>query len=192
MADNCTNLITAGVTKDCPTINARVGVNKDLILVNYADFDFATTADAANREADNTNGNEGGLTNIELLSGAVQYTFEGTDYSVVPTVSAELREDGDAWYIHSIAMTVYSKKALDRKTLEDLGKSRVIAIAVDSSTGLYELFGMDQGLKVSALERVYTGSQDSNFYKVTIATPDVAVVRESNLGELAVNINVAV
>ena len=192
MADNCTSVITAGITKDCPSINAAIGVDKDLILVNYDDFDFAATDLIANREADDTNDNEGGLTNIELITAAVQYTFEGTDYSVIPTITAEVREDGNTWFLHSLLFTVYSKKALDRKVLEDLGKSKVIAIAVDRSTGLYELFGMDQGLKVSAIERTYTGSQDSNFYKVTIATSDVAVMRESNMGELAVNINVAI
>lgn len=188
---DCSQLITAGIERDCDAVNAAVGVDKDLILVNYEDFDRAATLLAANREADDTNNNEGGLTNIELKSGAVQYVFEGTDYSVVPNVTSEVKEDGDSWYLHSIAFTVYSKAAKDRKTLEDLGGSRVIAIAVDRSTGLYELFGADQGLKLSGLERAYTGSQNSNFYTVTISTPEIAVIRESTIGELALGINTA-
>jgi len=191
MVDNCTGLITAGIAKNCPNVNAAIGVEKDLILVNYADFDFTATNLVGNVETDDTNNNDEGLTNIELKIGAVQYTFEGTDYSVVPTVTGEVKGDGDTWYLHSILFTAYSKKAADRKVLETLGKSRVIAIAVDKSTGLYELFGMDQGLKISAIERAYTGAQTSNMYQVTIATPDIAVVRESTLAELAVNINVA-
>jgi len=186
----CVNVITGGVVKDCATINAAIGVEKDLILVNYVDFDRALTL--ATREVDNTNGNQGGLSAIQLKTGAVQYTFEGTDYSVIPSVTPEVREDGDTWYAHSIAFTVYSKKAVDRKIIEDLGKSKVIAIAIDRSTGLYELFGADQGLKVSAIERAYTGAQNSNFYAVTISTPDIAVVKESSLGELAVTITTAV
>jgi hypothetical protein len=186
----CNDVIIAGIVKDCNSINASVGVDKDLILVNYEDFDRATTL--LTREADATNNNEGGLTAIELLLGAVQHVFEGTDYSVIPSVTPEVKEDGDTWFIHSIAFTVYSKKALDRKVLEDLAKSRVVAIAVDKSTGLYELFGADQGLKITGLERVYVGAQNSNFYTVTIATPDIAVVRESSLGELAVGINTAI
>ena len=146
----------------------------------------------ATREADDTNGNIGGLTNIELNVGAVQYIFEGTDYSVIPNVTAEVKENGDVWYIHSLAFTVFSKEAADRKTLETLGLSRVIAIAVDRSTGLYELFGIDQGLKLTGLERAYIGTQNSNFYTVTLATPDIAVMRESSIGELAVGINTAV
>lgn len=189
MAD-CDGLLTRGIVKDCDTVNAAVGVDKDLILVNYEDFDRALTF--ATRELDNANNNEGGLTAIELKQGAVQHIFEGTDYSVVPNVTSEVKEDGDSWYIHSIAFTVYSKKAKDRKTLEELGESRVIAIAVDRSTGLYELFGADQGLKLSGLERAYTGSQSSNFYTVTLVTPDVAVIRESSIGELAVGINTAI
>ena len=189
MAD-CNPLITAGILRDCDTVTAAVGVDKDLILVNYDDFDRASTL--ATREIDDTNGNEGGLTAIELKVGAVQYTFEGTDYSVIPAVTPEVKEDGDTWYIHTIAFMVYSKKAADRKTLEALGNSRVVAIAVDRSTGLYELFGADQGLKATGIERTYVGAQNSNFYTVTLATPDIAVMRESSLGELAIAINTAV
>lgn len=185
----CDGIISAGIAKNCADLNAAVGVDKDLILVNYEEFDRATTL--ATREADASNNNEGGLTAIELLSGATQYVFEGTDYSVVPNITSEVKEDGDSWFIHSIAFTVYSKKAADRKVLEALAGSRVIAIAVDRSTGLYELFGADQGLKLSGLERAYTGSQNSNFYTVTIATPDIAVIREGSIAELAVSINTA-
>jgi hypothetical protein len=191
MAD-CSDLITAGILLDCDTINAAVGVDKDLILVNYEDFDAAATKDPLNIEADDTNNNIGGLTNIELRTGAVQYIFEGTDYSVIPNVTAEVKEDGNIWYLHSIAFTVYSKKSADRQTLVDLGNSRVIAVAIDRSTGLYELFGADQGLKLSAVERAYVGSQNSNFYSVTLATPDIAVIRESSIGLLAFAINTAV
>lgn len=191
MAD-CNELITAGIGKDCDNINAPIGVEKDLILVNFEDFDKDATLASGNRETDNTNSNEGGLTNIELKSGTVQHIFEGTDYSVIPTVTAEVKEDGDSWFLHSIAFTVYSKKAKDRKTLEQLAKGKVVAIAKDRSTGLYELFGATQGLKLSGVERAYTGSQNSNFYTITIATPEIAVIREPSLGELAVNINTAV
>lgn len=187
---NCADIIIAGIALDCNSINAAVGVDKDLILVNYEDFDKAATI--LTREIDDTNGNEGGLTAIELKTGATQYIFSGTDYSVIPNVTTEIKDDGNAWYIHSIAFTVYSKLAKDRKVLEDLGNSLVVAIAVDRSTGLFEIFGQDQGLKLSGLERAYVGSQTSNFYTVTIATPDIAVIRESTIGELAVSINTAV
>lgn len=191
MAD-CDGLITSGIERDCNTVNAPVGVDKDLILVNYEDFDRTATLDANNIESDDSNNNLMGLTNIQLKAGAVQHVFEGTDYSVIPNVTTEIREDGNAWFLHSLAFTVYSKLSKDRKTLEDLGESRVIAIAKDRSTGLYEIFGVDQGLKLSGLERAYTGSQNSNYYTVTIATPDVAVIRESTIGLLSVGINTAV
>lgn len=189
---SCFDTIISGISKDCDSINAAVGVDKDLVLVNYEDFDRALTLDAANVEADATNNNEDGLTNIELKTTAVQYIFEGTDYSVIPNVTSEVKDDGDSWFMHSIAFTVYSKTAKDRKTLERLANSRVVAIAVDRSTGLFELFGADQGLKLSGLERAYTGSQTSNFYTVTLATPDIAVIRESTTGLLATAINTAV
>lgn len=186
---DCTNIILRGIAKDCNTMNAAIGAEKDLILVNYDDFDLKGTLLIANRETTDSNGNMDGLTSIKLKSGAVQYVFEGTDYSVIPNVTPEVKEDGDTWYIHSIGFTVYSKLAKDRKTLESLGKSKVIAITRDRSTGLYELFGMEQGLRVTGLERAYVGAQNSNFYTVTIATPDIGVVRESTLGELSVGVS---
>jgi hypothetical protein len=188
MSVNCVNVILEGIAKDCSNLNAAIGAEKDLILVNYEDFDKAGTALIANREIDDLGNNIGGLTAIKLKLGAIQHVFEGTDYSVVPSVTPEIKEDGDAWYIHSIGFTVYSKKAKDRKTLEALGYSKVIAITKDRSTGLYELFGGDQGLKMSGIERAYVGTQNSNFYAVTIATSDIGVVRESTLGELSTSI----
>tara|TARA_R110000787_G_scaffold71268_3_gene158757 strand:+ start:1434 stop:2009 length:576 start_codon:yes stop_codon:yes gene_type:complete len=190
MAD-CTGLIVSGIALNCDDINAAVGVGKDLILVNYSDFDRALTLAAGNIEADDTNGNIEGLTTIFLKTGATQYVFEGTDYSVQPNVASETKEDGNSWYIHSILFTSYNKDSSARNVIEDLGQSNVVAIAVDRSTGLYELFGADQGLKLSALERAYVGTQTSNFYQVTLATPDIAVVRESSVGLLSVGITTA-
>jgi len=188
----CTREITSGITFSCSDIFDPIGVDKDLILVNYDEFDYDGTVDVSNREADDTNNNQGGLTSIKLKTGATQHVFEGTDYSVIPTVTGEVNEDGNTWYLHSIAFTVYNKDAESRKTLENLGGSRVVAIAVDRSTGLYEIFGIRHGLKVSAMERVYTGAQKSNAYGVTIATPEIAVLREPTVGELAVDIVTAV
>jgi hypothetical protein len=187
---SCITEITDGITLDCLGMNAPIGSDKDLILVNYADFDKTATLAAGNREDDDLNGNEGGLTAIILKTGALQYIYRGTDYSVIPTVTPEIKEDGDTWFAHQILFTAYSKQAKDRKTLEDLDGAIVIAIVKERSTGLYELFGMDQGLKVSSIERTYVGNQTSNFYQVTLLTPEIAVVKESGLGELALSIEV--
>lgn len=178
--------ITNGIALDCAVFNESIGVEKDLILINYSDFDFESTSSIYNRQTDDVLNNLRGLTNIFLKPGATQHLFEGTDYSVVPTVSPEVREDGNLWYTHSIAFTVYSKKSEDRETLITLGKSTVIAVTRDRSTGLYELFGMSQGLKVTGIDRAYTGSQNSNFYQVTIATPEINVIKEPSLSELSI------
>ena len=182
----CIYTLAAGVPLVCADINAQVGVGKDLILVNYNDFDLATTL--ATVEADNTNNNEEGLTNINLKVGATQHVFEGTDYSVVPTIAPEVKEDGAIWFSHSILFTAYSKTSKTRKIIESLGGAKVVAIAVDRSTGLYELFGADQGLTMTGAERAYTGSQKSNFYDVTLTTPEIGIMKESSIGHLAVNI----
>ena len=182
----CTYTLAAGVPLVCADLSAQIGVGKDLILVNYDKFDLATTL--ATIEANNTNGNEEGLTNINLLAGAVQHVFEGTDYSVVPSVTPEVKEDGAVWFSHSILFTAYSKTAKTRKVIESLGGAKVVAIAIDRSTGLFELFGASQGLTMTGAERPYTGSQKSNFYDVTIATPEIGVVKEPTMGLLAVNL----
>jgi len=185
----CNYSLSGGVALVCADLTAQIGVGKDLILVNYDDFDKATTISAI--EADATNGNEEGLTNINLKVGATQYTFEGTDYSVVPTIAPEVKEDGAVWFSHSLLFTAYSKTAKTRNIIQSLGGAKVVAIAVDRSTGLFELFGADQGLTMSSVERPYTGSQKSNFYDVTISTPEIAVVKEGNMGYLCNNIVVA-
>lgn len=180
------SIITNGIALECEVFNESIGAEKDLILINYADFDLESTSSIYNRQTDDALKNLRGLTDIFLKPGAVQHVFEGTDYSVVPTVTPEVREDGNLWYTHSIAFTVYSKKSEDRETLISLGKSTVIAVTRDRSTGLYELFGAYQGLKVTGIDRTYVGSQNSNFYQVTIATPDINVIREPSLSELSV------
>lgn len=189
---DCTTTIINGVAIDCPAVNAAIGSDKDLILVNYADFDRALTLAVENREIDDTNGNLDGLTSIILKLAALQYTFEGTDYSTIPTVTPEINEDGDIWYSHQIVFTSYSKLAKDRKTLEELDGSRVIGITKERSTGLYELFGIDHGLMVSSISREYTGAQKSNFYEVTLITPEIGIMKESTMGELALDIVVTV
>ena len=185
----CNYSLSGNIPLVCADLTAQIGVGKDLILVNYDDFDKATTISAI--EADATNGNEEGLTNINLKVGATQYTFEGTDYSVVPTIAPEVKEDGAVWFSHSLLFTAYSKTAKTRNIIQSLGGAKVVAIAVDRSTGLFELFGADQGLTMSSVERPYTGSQKSNFYDVTISTPEIAVVKEGNMGYLCNNIVVA-
>jgi hypothetical protein len=184
-----TNFILEGITRDCESSNAVIGVDKDLILIEYKYFDLKATKALSNRESDNTNNNYKGLKNIALKEGAILNVFEGTDYSVVPSITPEPREDGSMRYIHSIGFTVYSKTARDRETLLVLSKTRVVAVVKDRSTGLYELFGMEQGLKVTGLERAYVGTQNSNFYSVTISTPESYVIKESTIGELSVNLN---
>jgi hypothetical protein len=180
------NIITNGITLECEVFNESIGAEKDLILVNYDDFDLASTSSPYNRQVDDSLNNIRGLTDIFLKPGAVKYIFEGTDYSVIPTVTPEAREDGKMWYSHSISFTAYSKKSKDRETLISLGGAIVIAITKDRSTGLYELFGMYQGLKVNEISRAYTGSQNSNFYQVTISTPEIKVVKEPSLSELSI------
>ena len=189
-----TELITAGIPKDCDNAYASIGSDKDLILINYDDVDVAATKDAGNREVDDSNNNEGGLTALILKTGKTletdTFVFEGTDYSVVPSVVTEVKDDGDVWYVHNVLFTAYSKTAESRKVIEDLAGSRVVAVAKERSTGLSEVFGIDVGLKILTVEREYVDSQDSNFYKVTLATPDKGIVRESTIGELALTIAV--
>ena len=185
----CITTLGGGVPLVCNDLIASIGVGKDLILVNYDDFNLALSL--ATVEADNTNNNEEGLTAIQLKTSAIQHTFEGTDYSVVPTITPEKREDGKMAYTHSILFTAYSKTAKTRNIIESLGQAKVVAIAVDRSTGLFELFGATQGLKMSGAERSYIGSEKSNFYDVTLTTPELGIIKEDNMGHLAVSIVVA-
>jgi len=110
---SCVSVITNGIVKDCASINAAIGVDKDLILVNYVDFDKKKTLEVANRETAGTNIK--GLKNIFLKLGAEQYVFEGTEFSVVPSIVPSVKEDGSGtWYAHQILFTIYNKRATAR------------------------------------------------------------------------------
>ena len=181
-------LITSGIAVDCDSLNDAIGVNKDLMLVNFTYLDREATL--SSRETDNTNNNLGGLSKLVLKEGAKLYVYQGKDYSVIPNITSETKENGVTKYKHSIDFTIYSKKAYDKKILETLGKSRVLAIAKDKSTGLYEIFGIDRGLEVGNISRAYNGSQNSNFYTVSISTPDRAKLIESSLSETTIKLEI--
>lgn len=36
---------------------------------------------------------------LQIKVEAIQYKFEGTDYSVVPNVTSKQEKNGDSWYI---------------------------------------------------------------------------------------------
>ena len=181
-------LITSGININCDDLASQIGVEKDLLLVNYSDFDRETTL--ANIEQDNSNNNKGGVTQIEFYEGAVLHKFEGTDYSVIPSFSIDKREDNSAIYTHSISFTVYNKTSEARNTLLELENSKVLAVVIDRSTGLFEMFGVDSGLILNNLDRSYTGSQKSNFYNVSIETPKTSNLKESAFGTLAVGMRI--
>jgi hypothetical protein len=179
------NLITSGILKNCDSIYDTIGVDKDLILVNYIDFNSEITLSEENKVLDPQNINYRGISKIILNENAQTYVFEGSHNSVIPTVTNELREDNKMLYSHEVSFIAYSKKSEDRKIMESLSKSKVIAITKDLSTGLYELFGGKAGLTLKSISRQYSGSQNSNFYSITLATPEIAFLKEDTMGELS-------
>ncbi len=181
-------LLTSGIDKDCGNINAIIGVEKDLILVNYSDFDRDLTMSL--RDVDDSNGNKDGISIIQFYEGTVLYIFQGTEFSVNPSFKMTKGENNTTKYTHSIGFTVYSKSSATRNTLMELSGAHVLAIVVDRSTGLYEIFGADRGLYMGDLSRTYNGSQQSNFYSVGIETPPNSFLKESTMGELASGIEI--
>ena len=180
--------LSAGIDYDCANSNAAIGSDKILEIVQHSYIDLAQTlpGDNSNTESDNTNGNEGGLTKVFLETGgaAETYDFKGTDYSVMPFATQEIKEDGDSWWVHGVTFTAYSKDSKTRNILEELTATRVVAIVTDRSTGLKEIFGLELGLKAVTIEREYLGSQNSNFYKVTLQTEDIGIIRENGIPKL--------
>ncbi len=185
---NYNELITRGISLDCSSIYAPIGVEKDLIVANYSDLDKEATLNS--RETDESNENLGGLTKIVFKEGSKIYLIKGRENSIAPKVSSEEREDGKKKYTHSLSFTVFSKRAYDKKSLEKFADSRVVAITIDKSTGLYELFGIDRGLEISSISREYTGSQNSNFYSISMSTPSRAKLKENSLTETSVKMEI--
>ena len=179
------NLITSGILKNCDSIYDIIGVDKDLILVNYVDFNVDLTLSKVNKVLESEDINYKGISRIILNANAQTYFFNGSYNSVAPTITPELREDNKMRYSHEITFIAYSKTAEDRKMMESLSKSKVIAITKDLSTGLYELFGAKVGLTFKSISRQYSGAQNSNFYSITLGTADTAILKEDTMGELS-------
>lgn len=179
------NLITSGILKNCDSIYDTIGVDKDLILVNYIDFNSEITLSEENKVLDPEGINYRGISKIILNENAKRYVFEGLNNSVIPSITSEEREDGKMMYSHEVSFIAYSKSSQDREIMESLSKSKVIAITKDLSTGLYELFGGKVGLSLKSISRQYTGSQNSNFYSITLGTSDIAVLKEDAMGKLS-------
>ena len=69
----CDGIIASGITKDCATINAAVGVDKDLILVNYEDFDkTAYFPIHGEKKGDTTLEDNGIVSGIDLVDQIVE------------------------------------------------------------------------------------------------------------------------
>jgi hypothetical protein len=185
-----TSLITSGIGIDCDfSVGKAVGVEKDLILGNYEDFKRELTL-SEERESDDTNNNKDGLRRVEFKDATVLHTFKGKQNSVVPGFSAQELEDGRIVYTHSLNFTVFNKTSEARHNLMNLSSARLVAITVDKSTGLFEIFGIDRGLKLNNISREYVGSQSSNYFQVSLTTPSQAVLKETRIPELTSEIKI--
>lgn len=157
--------ITAGVLIDCanPIIS---GAKDRLVLINRDQIDTLTR----------NNTNPQIIEAISLAGGSVGYVFEGRFNSVEPKQTMVKKRYARV-YDHEVAFKVFSGVPLTKKQIELMAQGNLVAIVENnyqgaSGEGAFEVYGLDTGLEVEALERVISDSETQGAYSVTLKTTE--------------------
>jgi len=177
---SCNSLLDAGVQLDCDNMVQAPEIYDSVHLVPWGGLGYKKKETWAQYNASSNVLNKIIVSNSNYIS--TNYFFDAVEHSVIPNVTSEQNDLGQTVYKHSITFTIFDKSASARKIIESLGNGLVIATVEDNVSGLKTAFGLEQGLALESVERQYIGSQASNFYKVTLSTPDIVALKESHVG----------
>lgn len=159
-------LITANIQPDCE--NPLVGgLEVDLILINK---DHITTM------AFDTN-NPLIVTGITLSGTNKGFLYTGIKNSN-GSKSTLVKGKYTNTYDHEISMVVFKVNGEAKKQMELLAKGMVVAVVRNKYRGTnadsaFEIFGREQGLEVSVMERDVNNADTQGGFMVTLKTPEV-------------------
>ena len=169
MAQRCLGLITAAIAPNCtyPMING------DEIVVRLA-----------NRSQVDPDGYTFGsnplvIEDLTMLSTFKFWKYTGVKDSNVSKQSLVVKKYGNR-YKHTLDMVVFAVNAAAKTQLEALAQGSVIAIVEHKFKGLngesaFEIFGREQGMEMSVLERDQSNADNLGAYTITLSTPDYAL-----------------
>lgn len=146
---------------NCANVSAK-GILPEAILINYADFAAATvTVDVTTKQ----------IENIVLPQGKKGYLFSFPKSSTVqPSVGVRSVDRGIDTFEHSIDMVV---QQISQTYREDLSKLRFtpVVVIIARKDGVYELYGRNIGMKISAIVYEAGNADTSGTMQLTLTTP---------------------
>lgn len=142
------------------------GVNDRLILINWEDI-ASTTKDV-----------NGVVTDITLNSGATAYVIEGKNNSVAPT-QALIKQRFSEVYDHIVNFKTFDLDNDVKTQLQNAVKGRFVSIIENNFKGTagdaaFEIYGLDAGMVVTALDRDPNSSETQGAYNVTMGSSEFA------------------
>lgn len=160
--------ITASILRDCETPIVG-GNNTTLYLVNKDDISSVT------RDGSNTNL----ITAIALKYGKTFFKYEGSkaqSNSLEPE-QHYTRKKYSIGFDHVLNVKIFSATSDTKAELEQLANGLVVAIVEnnyrgDDGDGAFEIYGLSQGLEVSALDRVLADADTQGAFSIVLKTPE--------------------
>lgn len=157
--------ISAGILIDCD--NPIIGGVKDrLILMNLSDIS-SVTRNVANKQI---------VEAITKGAGKVGYVYEGQKSSI--DAKATLVQSAySVGFTHELIFRVFSNSPVVKAQLEAMARGQIVAVVENNYRGVagnasFEIFGLDAGLTVTALETNKSDQDTQGAYVVTLSTND--------------------
>lgn len=167
MALNCEELLTADIQKDCD--NKPVGgVEVDIVIINFADVDKATsTFDGSNDLL---------LTNLSTFSGKTGYSIEGIKQTQGASFELVKKEDGFDGFKHKFEGVILAPSVENKKRLSEISSGGRFVVVVekkwkgDSQEDAFEVLGFDVGMEIETV--VWNTKEADGIIKFSLSSVD--------------------
>lgn len=167
MALNCEELLTADIQKDCD--NKPVGgVEVDIVIINFADVDKATsTFDGSNDLL---------LTNLSTFSGKTGYSIEGIKQTQGASFELVKKEDGFDGFKHKFEGVILAPSVENKKRLSEISSGGRFIVVVekkwkgDSQEDAFEVLGFDVGMEIETV--VWNTKEADGIIKFSLSSVD--------------------
>jgi len=166
MAQRCLGLITAAVTPNCtyPLING------DEVIVRIANRSQIDTYTFGS--------NPLVIEDITMLSTFKFWKFTAAKDSVISKSSLLVKKFGNR-HKHSLDLVIMAVNGATKTQLEALAQGNVVVIVEHKFKGLngesaFEIFGREQGMEMSVLDRDQSNGDNLGGYAITLTTNDNA------------------
>lgn len=173
------------LTVICAKIDAGIDINCDkpiqagtrdvAIVFNYDDFQDATLSrNVTNPQI---------IEDIDLPSGVIGYVIQGQNGSTLPK-NMMVKGKFTNSYDHEVSCIAWELNPDVKDQLEKMCKGRFVVIVEnnyrgDNGEAAFEIYGLDSGLIMSALERDPTNQDNQGAYSFTLKSSETS--REAHL-----------